>query len=417
MKPVLVIGGGLAGVASAFELSRRGREVHLFEAGGELAGETSHANGGMLTPSQSEPWNHPGVLWQLLTSLFSPHAALKARPGAFLANWRWGLSFLRQSSPHSFGRAMAANFLLGVQSAQLTRDWEDEFGLKFSHVRNGTLKVFRNKHEMRLALSHTKMLTPFGLEVEELGRSGLVAKEPALLSQKDELHAGLFYPADSVGNAREFTIALGAQAVSQGVQIHLNETVIAIAADDERVTGICTNVGEYAGEVVLAAGVASPKLAKQVGVKLQMAPVKGYSITLPGLAKQPGAPAIAILDEARHTAVVPIGDDIRLVGTAEIAGFNKSIRAERLANLRKVFRDLLPGLAEQEAVDPLDWAGLRPMTARGIPYIGASGRDGLWLNTGHGHLGWTQAAGSAELLADLLLGDEPHLDPKLFQLT
>lgn len=415
MKPVLVIGGGLAGVASAFELSRRGREVHLFEAGSELVGETSHANGGMMTPSQAEPWNHPGIVSEMLFSLFDPHAAVKVRPLAFLASWRWGLEFLAHANAAHYQHAMAANFALARRSAELTAQWSDAHDLQFCESRNGTLKVFHTQKDRVQARAHAKSLQALGLEWQELPSETLVQLEPSLAGQAQKLCGGLYFPADSVGNARTFTHALAGKAQGQGTQLHLGEAVLSFARAGNGISGLRTAKDEYRGEVVLAAGVASPKLAAQAGVKLQIAPVKGYSVTVPGLAVHPDAPAIAVLDEARHTAIVPIGDDIRLVGTAEIAGFNKSIPPERLAGLHDVFQDLFPDLAKSSKVSPVNWTGLRPMTARGIPYIGASGVDGLWLNTGHGHLGWTQAAGSAELLGDLIFGEEPQLDAAAFQ--
>lgn len=415
MKPVLVIGGGLAGVASAFELSRRGRAVHLFESGTELAGETSHANGGMMTPSQAEPWNHPGITRELLLSLFDPHAAVKARPLAFLAAWKWGLSFLAHANSRHYELAMAANFALARRSAELTAHWSDEYRLQFAENRNGTMKVFRSQHDWDAARAHSRALAHLGLEWQELQGVALLQKEPSLAPVADGICGGLFFPADSVGNARLFTRELADRARAHGMHLHLDEPVHSLGQEGGVVTGVNTHKDQYSGEVVLAAGVASPKLAASVGVTLQMAPVKGYSVTLPGLALQTGAPQIAVLDEARHTAIVPIGDDVRLVGTAEIAGMDKSIPHERLMNLQNVFSGLFPKLALDWDGEAINWCGLRPMTARSIPYIGISGGSGLWLNTGHGHLGWTQAAGAAELLADLMSGDAPKLDPRPFQ--
>jgi D-amino-acid dehydrogenase len=412
MKDFVIVGGGLIGIATLFELARRGVPATLVEAGPELAAESSFANGGMLTPSMSDPWNSPGVGAHLLRSLFDPYAAMKLRPAAAPGLARWGLEFLRNSSPGRHERSAQANYRLSAYSARATREIARAFDIAFDCGERGTLKIFPSTAAMAGPLALARSLEREGLAFEALDRAGVVAAEPALVAAADRIAGGIHYPGDRCGDSRNFALALADRARALGCAIRLGARVERFERDGGRVTGVALAGGGFiAGDVVLAAGVASPALARGLGFRLPIRPAKGYSLTLDASGLEDEAPRLAVIDEEMHAAVVPLGRRLRLVGTAEFAGPDKTVRPERIENLFRLLERVFPELARRvDRHTEKPWAGLRPMSADGRPYVGAAPVPGLWLNCGHGHLGWTMAAGSARALAGLVCGETPEID-------
>lgn len=417
MKKTIVIGGGIIGVATLHELAVRGVEAVLLEAESELATGASYANGGMMTPSMPDPWNSPGVWRHLVASVFDPYAPMKLRLSAAPGLARWGLEFLRNSSSARHLASSAANFVLASYSAAATREIADLYGFDFDRSTTGTLKIFSSTNANAGPLALARRLEPLGLRFVELDRQGVIEKEPRLRPVAETITGGIQYPDDFCGDSRIFTLALAEAAKAKGGVICVGERVESLIRDGHRVTGVKLASGEsLVGDVVLAAGLSSVKFASQCGLRLPLRPAKGYSLTIDVSEARANVPEIAVIDDAMHAAVVPLGRRIRLVGTAEFAGDDSTIRPARIDNLfrllERTFPDLARGLDRRMGKA---WAGLRPMSVDGRPFIGPAPSAGLWFNCGHGHLGWTMAAGSARLLASLMSGEVPRIDSAPYQ--
>ena len=414
-KPVIIIGGGLAGVTSFYELAARGHKVQLIDAAPTPAQGASFANGGVLHPSLPDPWNNPGIGRTLFASLFDPLAPMKLHIGQLPTLIGWGLSFLRNSAPARHKAITSANFDLAHYSTRQTDALRQRLNLAYEQAEPGTLKLLRSEAEKADALAMADMLAAQGLRYEVLDRAALLAREPVLAQAEDGLVGAIYAPDDRVGNARLFCGALLQVALAAGGTVRFDTAVAKLLIDDGRVTGVQLADGEIvSGDVVLCAGAQSAKLAAQAGVSLPIRPAKGYSLTLDA-AQLTTRLTHPLVDPQLHIAVTPLGDKIRILGMAEFAGFDTRVDPRRLGSLRGFFEQLLPNMAQElDWTNGRGWAGLRPMSADGRPFIGASARDGLWLNCGHGHLGWTMAVGSAQLLADLYDGRKPEIDDEAF---
>ena len=417
-KPVIIIGGGLAGVTSFYELATRGRNVQLIDAASMPAQGASFANGGVLHPSLPDPWNNPGIGRTLFASLFDPLAPMKLHIGQLPSLIGWGLSFLRNSAPARHKAITRANFDLAHYSTRQTDALRQRLNLVYEQAEPGTLKLLRSEAEKIDALAMADMLAAQGLRYEVLDRAALLAREPILAEAEDALVGAIYAPDDRVGNARLFCEALLQAALAAGGTVRFDSEVAKLLIDDGRVTGVQLADGEMvSGDVVLCAGAQSAKLAAQAGIAPPIRPAKGYSLTLDA-AQLTTRLTHPLVDPQLHIAVTPLADKIRILGMAEFAGFDTRVDLRRLALLRGFFERLLPNMAQElDWANGQGWAGLRPMSADGRPFIGASARDGLWLNCGHGHLGWTMAVGSAHLFADLYDGRKPEIEDAAFAPT
>ncbi len=418
-KRTLIIGGGLIGVTTLHELAARGREVVLLEARDGLAEGASQANGGMATPSMPEPWNSPGVWRHLAASLFDPYAAMKLRFKAIPGLAFWGLQFLHGAQPRLHHAAAVANFALARYSLDRIRALTEQFGLDYDGADCGTMKIFESREAMTEPRRQAELLHSLGQPFEDLDTDGAIAHEPLLASVRERIAGALFFPADRVGDARKFTLQVAEHARRAGGDVRCGAGASELICERNRVTGVKLNTGEEmrADDIVVATGVDAPALTGPLGVRPPIQPAKGYSLTLtpPAGAVLPGLP---VLDDAMHAAVVPLGERIRLVGTAEFAGADRTLRETRIDNLYRLFQRLLPDLAAQTPLsEGAPWTGLRPMSADGPPFIGPTKVGGLWLNCGHGHLGWTMSAGSASLLADQMEGVATAIDPSPYHYT
>jgi len=413
----VVIGGGLAGVTTLHELARRGVQATLLEARDDLALETSFANGGMMTPSMSDPWNNPGVGRHLASSLFNPHSPMKLRLRAVPSLAVWGLRFLRNSTPRRHRAATLASHGLAVRSVERTWELGETLGLSYDASDIGTLKIFDSRDEMGEALLIAKLLETQGLAFRVLDADEVVGVEPQLADVRSRIAGGIHFPDDRCGDANLFTHALADEAVRLGAEIQSGVRVNRVLTEADRVTGVATSQGRLpTRRVVLAAAHASVGLAGRVGVRLPIKPVKGYSLTFE--VRGAPRPRIPVIDEAMHAAVVPLGERLRVVGTAEFTGHDMRLHPRRIENLERLFARLYPALVSH--IDPattVPWTGLRPVTPDGLPHVGSSRVTGLWINSGHGHLGWTMAVGSAGLLVDLMLDKTPDVDPQPFRVA
>jgi D-amino-acid dehydrogenase len=410
----IIIGGGLAGVTSFYELSARGVPCVLIDAESDVARGTSFANGGGLHPSLPDPWNNPGIGRHLLASLVQPRAAIKLHLAQVPRLLGWGLSFLRHSARPHYDAITNANFDLAEYSTRSTQSLQQFLNLDFDSASPGTLKILRAQSERDEALRLADMLAQKGLRYEALSRAEVLAHEPSLAQAKDIVGA-LRFPDDGIGDARRFCEGLAAAAVKQGGEMRLATRVKSLLYEKGKVTGVRLADGVLRGRVVLAAGVAATQLAQPLGLNLPIRPAKGYSLTLCAAHVAQQSPHHLLVDPMQHIAITPLGGRLRILGMVEFVGADRRVDPRRLSQLRGFFENLMPDLADELDWEKAEgWAGLRPMSADGRPFIGPSGIDGLWLNCGHGHLGWTMAVGSARLLADDITGASPEINAAPF---
>lgn len=407
---IIVIGAGLLGVTSAWYLAKDGHDVTVVESLSRPAEATSFANGGMLHASHAEPWNAPGVVWQLLRWIGREDSPLLLRPGQLPRLVGWGLGFLRNSTRARFEHHTAVNASLAVYSLQLLRELRQETGIRYDHASQGILKVFHDQESLEKAQHASHIMAPLGVRHSVLDARQSVALEPALEEASHQLVGGIYYPDDETGDARLFTERLAAMAASQGVDFHYGSRVETIRTRGGQFREITTDSGRIPADAcVVAAGNDARRLARKAGIHLPIYPVKGYSVTLPlqGWANPPTTP---IIDDARKVVLALLGDRIRLAGTAEFAGYDTRLNTARAASVLDQAAGLFPSLGEHAAsCEPAYWTGLRPMTMDGPPIVGTSPVAGFYLNAGPGHLGWTFACGCSRLLADTVSGRTPAI--------
>ena len=406
---IVVLGAGVIGVTSAYMLARAGHEVTVVDRQHEPAAETSHANGGLIHVSLVEPWNVPGIAKKALHWLGREDSPAMIRPSALPGLARWGLSFLRNSSSERHRRHTLVNLKLAIHSAAVLKQVRVETGLAYDHAERGLLRIYRDPTAMAQARAFAAVVEPYGIAHRVLDVPQLLDVEPALEPIREQLVGAIWFPDDESGDAGLFTRELAKVAErDHGVQFRFNESVEALRSEGDQVRSVRTGGGDLEPEaVVLALGSYSPQIAGTVGLKLPIYPVKGYSLTVP-LDGWNAAPRTPISDESVKIGAVPLGQRLRLAGSAEFGGYDRTPRARRARYIWNSALKVYPALARRadpEAIEP--WAGLRPMTPDGPPIIGRTRYRNLFLNTGHGHLGWTMACGSADVLAAVMDGRTP----------
>ena len=416
---VAIVGAGLAGLSAAHALHARGvTDITVFERREGPGLETSFANGALLHPSLPEPWNSPGILKVLLKDLGNEDAAALLRPRALPSLLGWGLRFVRESSRPRFLANTRANLLLARSSVdQMAAPGPDPDA--YAQHATGSLMLFRDRAAFDRGQQWARALSRDGRRFEAWSTAQVVAHEPALQPIAGDLAGAMFNPDDVRGDAHRYCVALSAWLQARGVRLSYGRTVQGLQPSSgpgtREVRGLRLDRGEVfsADAVVLAAANHSPALARLLGLRLPIRPAKGYSLTLTPPVPLATLPKVAVVDEALHVAVVPVGEDrVRIAGTAEFTGHDLSLPPARIANLRRLFERVYPALVQATPESAAKaWTGLRPMVPDGVPLIGATRVPGLFLNTGHGHLGWTQAAGSGALLADLMTGRPTGIDP------
>lgn len=359
-----------------------------------------------------EPWNSPGVGGHIFTSLFRKNAAMKLHISAIPDLFFWGLKFLRNSTPSRHLIAAEAVFALASCSVRSTDALVETYGLQCDYDKRGTLKIFESEAAMNEAVSLAERFVSKGQSYKALTAAEAVEMEPQLGDIRQMIAGAIHYPNDRVGDAHLFTRDLAEKAIGMGAKIRTGVQVGKVRVQKDAVVGLETSHGFLdAGCVIICAGNGSVKLAQSAGVHLPIKPVKGYSITF-RVGRSETQPRWAVIDDAMHAAIVPLGDRMRVVGVAEFAGLDGGMSEARVSGLVSQFRRLYPALGQKldiESVQP--WTNFRPMSADGAPFIGPAGPQGLWINAGHGYLGWTMAAGSAAVLADLMERKTPAIDP------
>lgn len=404
---IAIIGGGLIGVCSAWYLSRAGHEVTVIERQHELALETSYANGGQISVSHSDPWASPANLMQAMRWMGREDAPLLFRPRLDTAQWRWALKFLLECWPGRVDRNTREMVALGLHSRTLLGQLRDELQLDYAASRCGILHVYSRPDEYRRGLQHAARLSEYGCRREPLSREQCIELEPALAFQAERLLGGTFTADDEIGDARLFTLALAHKARESGVVFRTDTTVTGFERTPSgELRALQLRQGDTSSRLaadafVLAAGSYSALLARGLGFYIPVYPAKGYSITLP-IPAGARAPSISLIDDEHRIVFSRLGQRLRVAGTAEFTGYDTSLNAVRGQVLVDYTRRWFPDLAAVREVE--HWTGLRPATPGNVPLIQRSPIPNLYLNTGHGTLGWTLAAGSGQLLAAVLSG-------------
>ena len=405
---IVILGAGVIGVTTAHYLARQGHEVTVIDRQGGPALETSFANAGEISPGYSSPWAAPGIPAKAVKWLFMRHAPLILQPQVDPATVRWLLALLRNCTSARYALNKARMVRLADYSQVVQTALNEELGLEYDHRTQGTLQLFRTQKQLDGIYKDTEVLREGGVPFEVLDQDGCIAAEPGLKATRDLFVGGLRLPKDETGDCYKFTVALAAVAAANGVAFQYGTAIQGLIAEGGRVTGVKTDKGVVTADAyVLALGSYSPQMVKPLGMTLPVYPVKGYSITAP-IVNEPAAPVSTIMDESYKVAITRLGDRIRVGGMAEISGYNNVLPAQRRNTLEHSVGSLFPGAGDLKAAS--FWSGLRPMTPDGTPVIGKSPIDNLFLNTGHGTLGWTMACGSARVLADLIDGRTPEIE-------
>jgi D-amino-acid dehydrogenase len=407
---VAVLGAGVVGVAGAWYLARAGHEVTLVDRQPEPGRETSFANGGQISAGHAEPWAKPSVIPKVLRWLGREDAPLLFRPRADLRQWLWGLRFARECLPGRFERNTRRLAGLARYSRECLRALRDETGIEYHHLSKGILHFCTDERDFESLAEHARRMRELGIEREVKSAAECLALEPALRASEVPVAGGVYTPEDESGDAHAFTLRLAGLAEARGVRFAGNRSVEALETQGHRVVAARTSAGRLEADAfVVALGSYSPLLLRPLGIGIPVYPLKGYSITLhmsPESAR--AAPTVSLTDEAHKLVLSRLGDRLRCAGTAELTGYDVSVNRARCEAIVRRVRALFPAL--KAAGEPEFWAGLRPATPDNVPLIGRTRLANLYVNTGHGTLGWTLAAGSGRALADLVSGRRPDVD-------
>lgn len=404
---VIVLGAGIIGVTSAYQLAKAGNEVIVIDRQSGPALETSFANAGEVSFGYCSPWAAPGIPLKAVKWMFMKHAPLILRPRANGAMVSWLFKLLSNCTADRYAVNKSRMLRLSEYSRLSLAALRKQTGIAYDERMQGTLQLFRTQEQLDNSAKDVEALAADGIPYRVLDRDGCIAAEPALSHVRDSFVGGLLTPNDETGDCFKFAQALALKARELGVRFLYGTRVKALDVDAGRVRGVVTNQGIHRGDaVVVALGSYSPLLLKPLGVRLPVYPVKGYSLTIP-ITDASRAPESTVLDETYKIAITRLGDRIRVGGMAEISGYTTDLGPARRRTLEHSVNSLFPGGDVSQASF---WSGLRPMTPDGTPVIGQTRIGGLFLNTGHGTLGWTMSSGSARILADLVGGRTPEID-------
>ncbi|HEH9405028.1 D-amino acid dehydrogenase [Aeromonas bestiarum] len=404
---IVVLGGGVIGVASAWYLAKAGHQVTLLERRDGVALETSHANAGQISPGYASPWAAPGIPLKAAKWLLQKHAPFTVRPTSDPFQLRWMLKMFANCTPAAYAINKGRMVRLAEYSRDCMKGLRDELALDYEGRQLGTLQLFRSEIQLDASKRDIEVLEEYGVPYQSLDASGCEGVEPALARVRGKIVGGLRLPGDETGDCFRFTKALAAEAQKLGVEFVFNCAIDEIELAQGRAVAVRAGEQRFkADAIVCALGSYATGLLRPLGLDLPVYPVKGYSLTLP-MTNRDAAPRSTVLDETYKVAITRFDERIRVGGMAELSGFNLALNPKRYDTLAMVVGDLFPEGGDIQQAE--FWTGLRPMTPDGTPLVGPSPVPGLWLNTGHGTLGWTMAAGSGQLLADLISGNTPTI--------
>jgi D-amino-acid dehydrogenase len=405
---VLILGSGVIGVASAYQLALAGHDVTVVDRQPGPGLETSFANAGEVSPGYSAPWAGPGVPVKAIKWLLMQHRPLVIRPHLDMGLIRWGLSMLRNCTTARYELNKSRMVRLAEYSRDCLRELREQTSIRYDERMQGTLQLFRTQQQLDGTGADIAILRRYGVRFEVLDPAGCIKHEPALASVREKFVGGLLLPGDETGDCFLFTQRLAALAQERGVQFRHQVTLRRLLSDGTQLTGVDTDQGTLEADAYLVAlGSYSPLALREIGIRIPVYPVKGYSITVP-ITDARGAPESTVMDETHKVAVTRLGDRIRAGGTAELAGYTLQLHDSRRRTLEHVVTDLFPQGGDVSKAT--FWCGLRPMTPDGTPVVGGTRLKKLFIATGHGTLGWTMAAGTGCVMADLIGGREPEID-------
>ncbi len=418
---VLILGSGVIGVTSAYYLAHKGFDVTVLDRQPAVGLETSFANAGQISPGYSAPWAAPGVPMKALKWIFQRHSPLALKPDFTLWQLQWTLKLLQNCNAKSYDRNKERMVRLAEYSRDCLGELRADTGIRYEGRTQGTLQVFRTQKQLDAEAKDIAVLSRMGVPFQHLDPEGCVKVEPGLASVKNNLLGGLRLPNDETGDCQLFTTNLAEKAKALGVKFRQDVSVNRLITSNNKLSGveITTDAGIetlQADQYVLALGSYTRNLLQGLGVQIPVYPVKGYSLTVP-VVNSAAAPISTVMDETYKVAITRFDDRIRVGGMAELAGFDLSLNPRRRETLEMVLGGLFPNAGDVS--QSKFWTGLRPMTPDGTPIIGkASERfDNVWLNTGHGTLGWTMACGSGQVLADLLANERTAIRSEDFAIT
>ncbi|WP_217483995.1 D-amino acid dehydrogenase [Acinetobacter oleivorans] len=403
---VIVLGSGVIGVASAYYLAQQGAEVTVLDRQAGPAEETSFGNAGQISPGYSTPWAAPGIPFKAVKWMFQHHAPLAINLDGSMWQLQWMAQMLKNCNPQSYAVNKERMMRVAEYSRDCLRELRKDTGINYENRAKGTLQLFRKEAQMEAVQRDISVLQECGVSYELLNGNELGRVEPALANAQDKLVGGLHLPNDETGDCYLFTNALAQIAKELGVNFQFNQNVEKLIVEGDEIKGVQVN-GKVltADRYVLAFGSYSRDFLKPLDLQLPVYPVKGYSLTIP-IVDPAFAPQSTVLDETYKIAITRFDQRIRVGGMAELSGFNLGLNEERRATLQMVTQDLFPG---GDMAQASFWTGLRPMTPDSTPIIGATRFKNLFLNTGHGTLGWTMACGSGKLISDIVLNHKTEI--------
>lgn len=409
----IVLGAGVVGTTSAWFLHKEGFDVTVIDRQPAAGMETSFANGGQISVSHAEPWANPGAPKKVLKWLMKEDAPLLFRLRADSRQWRWGMQFLRECTPERTRHNIIQMVNLGTFSRSTLQELRAETGVEYNCLTKGILHFYTNAKEFEDAMGPAEIMREFGCDRKVIDTNKAIELEPALASIKNRIAGATYTEADESGDAHKFTQNLAKHAASKGVEFKYGTTILGLDMEGGEISGVRVR-GEdgqvqvlKADKYVLCMGSYSPMLVKDLGVDLLIYPAKGYSATMQILDPSK-APQVSLTDDEYKLVFSRLGDRLRIAGTAELNGYSTELNEVRCKAITRRVMELFPGMANPE--DAVYWTGLRPATPSNVPYIGRSKIPNLYLNTGHGTLGWTHSCGSARSIAAIMNGKQPDLD-------
>ncbi len=405
---VVVMGAGLAGVTAAYELMRDGHEVTVLERLEGPALFTSYANAGLVAPGHAYAWASPRAPRILLKSLFDKSQALRFRPSADPRLWAWTLAFLRNCTAERARINTKRKVRLCRYSQSCLQETTAREGLAYDGQTGGLLYLYRSQESFERGALNSAILAEEGLDLRTLSPDEAAAQDPALAPVRERFAGALFCASDESGDARLFTEALSERCREGGVIFEYGVEVQGFEKDGQAIAAAKTDRGSFPADAfVLALGVMSPRFARTLEARLPIYPIKGYSVTFP-IAGRNNAPRLGGVDEDNLMAYCRFGDRLRVTATAEFAGYDTAHKPSDYAPMLRAVKELFPEAAD--FAQPDYWAGLRPMTPEGTPLLGPTRYRNLYVNCGHGHMGWTMASGTGRITADLIAGRKPAID-------
>ncbi|MBU0723981.1 MAG: D-amino acid dehydrogenase [Alphaproteobacteria bacterium] len=405
---IAVLGAGVIGVTTAYELMKDGHEVTVIDRLAEAASETSFANAGLFSPGHAYTWASPKAPKILLKSLFQEGQALRFKPSLDPNLWLWSLKFLQNCTAEKTRINTKRKVRLCMYSQEQLHRIAAETGVSFHGVTGGLLYLYRSEASFARGSANTRILSEEGLELRAITPDEAAKIDPALEPVKHKFAGAVYCPSDESGDARVFTRNLAAYCADKGVKFQFNTEIKGFELAGDKVVAVQTATGRIEADAfIFSLGVFGPALSKQLGVRLPIYPIKGYSVTMP-IGGRNNPPTVGGVDEDNLVAYARFGDRMRVTATAEFAGFDKSHTPADFTHMLAAIKDIYPDGADYG--QPNYWAGLRPMTPEGTPIFGTGRYTNMFFNTGHGHIGWTMAPGSARITADLVAGKPGALD-------